>query len=261
MKRREFIGQAGALGLGLPLLASSSPGKEATEKTAPGLTKKNLEGVKKQIDVRPDPQASDKEWAAYLMKNWDGTGLLKGLPEHQKPTVVLALENQRLWNEGSPYNDVAATIHMGQFKRVSIPLIRRIVPKLEYPNIRSGLHAKTPSLLYVPYEKHNFNKLWLKSPLAKFVQCQEWGRGIHELLTHFHSLSQEGEDCAELVDFLVEDIQGKIDYDIKYGRDGLPFYFYCFGLVSVEGGGSFGPFCNPIRPQMVLFYEWGRKNE
>jgi len=256
MKRREFIGKAGALGVGLPLLASSLPEEKKVDpsETLPGfLTKKNLEEVKKQTNVRPDPQASDEEWAAYLMKNWEGTGLLNELPEDQKPTVVLALENQRLWNEGSPYNDVAGT-YIGQFKRVSIPLIRRVVPKLEYSNIRSGLHAKNPSFLRVPYYKHGFNKLWLKGPLAQFVRSQEYGRG------NTHNLSKEGEDCAELVDFLVEDIQGKIESDIKYGKDGLPFYFYCFGLIAVEGGvSSSGPFYNPIRPQMVFFYEWGEK--
>jgi len=253
MDRREFLKSSTVAAASLPLLASSSPGKEAIEKASsslPGfLTKENFEEVKKQIDVRPNTQATDEEWAAYLIRQWERTGLLKELPEEQKPTVVLALENQRVWNQGSEYR----ISNIAQFKRISIPLIRRLVPRLmEQMPTRSSFYAKAPMMLYVPRSKHRFNGVWNKTSWELFMQYQAWGRG------ECHNLDKEAEEVGELADHIMDDVNWIFESH-NLGRIGEPdtFYFYCFGMIPVVGGLSSNGYCDgAVRPQMVLFYEW-----
>lgn len=57
---------------------------------------------------------------------WSDTGLLKGLNDKDvRSTTAVLLENQRLFNEvATDTSDIA------QFKRISIPLVRRIYPHL-----------------------------------------------------------------------------------------------------------------------------------
>ena len=64
--------------------------------------------------------------ANELENVWTETGLLEGLNDSylRKCTSVL-LENQRLVNEVS-----TDTSDIAQFKRISIPLVRRIYPQL-----------------------------------------------------------------------------------------------------------------------------------
>lgn len=59
-----------------------------------------------------------------LVSRWGTTGILNGItdPNIRSATAVL-LENQRLINEVS-----TDTSDVAQFKRISIPLVRRIYP-------------------------------------------------------------------------------------------------------------------------------------
>src|SRR4051812_21770036 len=64
--------------------------------------------------------------AREIERRWEATKLLKGLDDRfvRSATAVL-LENQRLMNEVS-----TDTGDVAQFKRISIPLVRRIYPQL-----------------------------------------------------------------------------------------------------------------------------------
>ena len=64
--------------------------------------------------------------AAVLENRWSQTGLLEGLDsKYDRHCTAVLLENQRLMNEVS-----TDTSDIAQFKRISIPLIRRIYPQL-----------------------------------------------------------------------------------------------------------------------------------
>jgi hypothetical protein len=64
--------------------------------------------------------------AKEVQKKWASTGLLEGLDdEYVRSTTAVILENQRLFNEMS-----TDTSDIAQFKRISIPLVRRIYPQL-----------------------------------------------------------------------------------------------------------------------------------
>lgn len=64
--------------------------------------------------------------AAELETRWGKTGLLEGIDDRfVRQTTAVLLENQRLMNEtATDTGDIA------QFKRISIPLVRRIFPQL-----------------------------------------------------------------------------------------------------------------------------------
>jgi len=252
MKRREFIGKAGVLGVSLPILTLPEEKKANPPKTLP-LTKANLEEVKKQANIRPGLEATDEEWATYLIKQWERTGLLQGLSEEQKPTVVLAMENQRIWNENT------ANTNISQFKRISIPIIRRLVPKLmEHFSICSSIHAKAPQMTYVPrnWTRDNssrkpFKGLWNKTSPELFLQSQAWGRG------QMHNLDVEADETALLAEYVMEDVGEIIRLRNMQRSKKETLCFYCFGLISVAGGLSFNGHVDAgVRPQMVLFYEW-----
>jgi hypothetical protein len=64
--------------------------------------------------------------ARQLENRWDQTGLLDGLKDkYERSCTAVLLENQRLMNEVS-----TDTSDISQFKRISIPLVRRIYPQL-----------------------------------------------------------------------------------------------------------------------------------
>jgi hypothetical protein len=63
--------------------------------------------------------------AAKLEKFWEPSGLLDGLTGHTRKVASVVFENQRLMNEQS-----TDTSDVASFKRISIPLIRRIFPNL-----------------------------------------------------------------------------------------------------------------------------------
>jgi len=64
--------------------------------------------------------------AREVEKKWVSTGLLEGIDDrYVRSTTAVILENQRLYNEmATDTSDIA------QFKRISIPLVRRIYPQL-----------------------------------------------------------------------------------------------------------------------------------
>lgn len=93
--------------------------------------------------------------AANCEAAWSKTGLLEGVDDKwtRKTTAVL-LENQRLFNEqGTDTSDVA------NFKRISIPLVRRIYPQLIANKIVSVMPLLGPAgLVYYLRFRYSSNK-------------------------------------------------------------------------------------------------------
>jgi hypothetical protein len=93
--------------------------------------------------------------ARELESNWSKTGILKGIedPYVRSATAVL-LENQRLINETS-----TDTSDVAQFKRISIPLVRRIYPQLIANKIVSVQPLLGPTgLVYYLRFRYSSNK-------------------------------------------------------------------------------------------------------
>lgn len=71
--------------------------------------------------------------AEEIEKRWKKTGLLDGLipDKDNKATTAVLLENQRLINEQN-----TDTRDLAKFKRITIPLVRRLYPTLDgiYPS-------------------------------------------------------------------------------------------------------------------------------
>ena len=64
--------------------------------------------------------------AKELERRWSQTGLLEGIKDkYERSCTAVLLENQRLMNEVA-----TDTTDIAQFKRISIPLVRRIYPQL-----------------------------------------------------------------------------------------------------------------------------------
>lgn len=98
--------------------------------------------------------------AAYLTEankckaDWAKTGLLEGLGGEDLNMASVLLENQKLWNE-----QVTDTGDVAQFKRISIPLVRRIYPHLIANKIVSVQPLLGPTgLVYYMRFRYSSNK-------------------------------------------------------------------------------------------------------
>lgn len=93
--------------------------------------------------------------ARELEKTWGKTGILEGLNNrYDRSSCAVLLENQRLFNElATDTGDIA------QFKRISIPLIRRIYPQLIANKIVSVQPLLGPTgLVYYLRFRYSSNK-------------------------------------------------------------------------------------------------------
>jgi hypothetical protein len=93
--------------------------------------------------------------AKELENRWAKTGLLKGIDDtHARAATAVLLENQRLINEVS-----TDTADVAQFKRISIPLVRRIYPQLIANKIVSVQPLLGPTgLVYYLRFRYSSNK-------------------------------------------------------------------------------------------------------
>jgi len=93
--------------------------------------------------------------AKELENRWSKTGLLRGIEDtHTRAATAVLLENQRLINEVS-----TDTADVAQFKRISIPLVRRIYPQLIANKIVSVQPLLGPTgLVYYLRFRYSSNK-------------------------------------------------------------------------------------------------------
>ena len=93
--------------------------------------------------------------AKELEKRWGKTGLLENIEDrYVRSATAVLLENQRLINEAS-----TDTGDIAQFKRISIPLVRRIYPQLIANKIVSVQPLLGPTgLVYYLRFRYSSNK-------------------------------------------------------------------------------------------------------
>ena len=93
--------------------------------------------------------------ARELERRWHQTGLLEGIKDkYERSCTAVLLENQRLMNEVS-----TDTGDIAQFKRISIPLVRRIYPQLIANKIVSVQPLLGPTgLVYYMRFRYSSNK-------------------------------------------------------------------------------------------------------
>jgi len=100
--------------------------------------------------------------AKELESRWARTGLLKGIEDtHTRSATAVLLENQRLMLEREKlFNEVSTdTADVAQFKRISIPLVRRIYPQLIANKIVSVQPLLGPTgLVYYLRFRYSSNK-------------------------------------------------------------------------------------------------------
>ena len=65
-----------------------------------------------------------------IFQKWENTNLLNGIDENRKLNIALCLESQRRLNEKTNVDP--------QFKRISVPVVRRVLPNVK-PNFTSEL--------------------------------------------------------------------------------------------------------------------------
>src|SRR4051812_3170284 len=95
--------------------------------------------------------------ARELDAMWSQTGLLEGIGDkHIRGATAVVLENQRLMNLTETSTD---TSDIAQFKRISIPLVRRIYPQLIANKIVSVQPLLGPTgLVYYLRFRYSTNK-------------------------------------------------------------------------------------------------------
>jgi hypothetical protein len=95
-----------------------------------------------------------------MVKMWKTTGLLEGIKnKYDRMATAVVMENQRLFNENA--DNHPDTSDIAQFKRISIPLIRRIIPQL----ITNRIASVQPLLLEsskLSYRYTNANGSWMR---------------------------------------------------------------------------------------------------
>lgn len=112
-----------------------------------------------------------------ILQRWLTTGLLEAIPPERQKYVAVALEQQRLINESCSEYDM----HDSQFKRISIPMVRRlmVMPEL-ISKRRSAANANVTSLCMRPH-----------SLAAKYSRAM-----------HTHDLGKEAVRTAQMVENL-----------------------------------------------------------
>jgi hypothetical protein len=172
-----------------------------------------------------------------LIGRWSKTNFLLGLDEKYQRITALSLECQRLWNEATMDTDSMSS--MSAFKRVSIPIVRRVCGYMHDQQVAgfdTRLESVNPKFQIVPM---GIEFPWHTPLLERFKNIRRQ-----------YNLNAEADRtalfAAELGDLLKENSEKAVAQNQTY-------YFYCIGLVdSVEVGG----FKVPHRRTAVIFYEF-----
>lgn len=134
------------------------------------------------------------------MEKWEKTNLLKKLPDNKKGIVAVLLENQRLYNEM-----ITDTGDVAQFKRISIPLVRRIAPGFLAFELASVQPMLGPTSLAYHFEK---NKIVETDMVARTIKMKAvWTYEACQDLRSQFNLDAE----AELTAILAQEINLEFD--------------------------------------------------
>lgn len=145
-----------------------------------------------------------------LVKRWEKTGLLKGLSGYVAEETALMIENQRLVNE--QFND---TGDIAQFKRISIPLVRRIIPNLAAFKLASVQGMLGPNSKVSYYKKNKLEETDLISTIKKLKAV--WSYEAQQDLRKQHCLDAEAELTAILAQEITLELDRMILTDLRNG--------------------------------------------
>lgn len=149
--------------------------------------------------IRPiDSRLANEE--EHLIKRWDVANLLKGVRAEDKGVVAVMLENQRLHNE-----TCTDTGDIAQFKRISVPLVRRITGGWFASRLVSTQVMLGPTAIGYYANGNMIDSTVLTSKISKFktVWCYE----MQQDLRSQHNLDTE----AQLTAVIAEEISMEFD--------------------------------------------------
>jgi hypothetical protein len=156
-----------------------------------------------------------------LATRWERTGMLKMLSGHAKNVMAVLLENQRLINESSTDSG-----DMAQFKRISIPLVRRVFDPRSFVawdmvSVQVLLGPAGIVVLNRPHEKYAEDicaftkklKLVFPTPIGLFLESDEVPSSID--IRKPHSLDEEAEATAVISVEICEEFCREIINDLR----------------------------------------------
>lgn len=146
----------------------------------------------------------------YCEKKWGDTGMIEGLSGKKRKFVAVMLENQRLYNEIGLYDD-------SRFKRVSIPMVRRIFSGTMLDKLVSVQPMIGPASL-VYYTKEAEEKVQIQSEtvvsrtrkLKAILNCE-----AQQDLRKQHNLDAEAEWCSIIAQEVIMEIEQEVLTDLR----------------------------------------------
>lgn len=217
MNRRDLLIAGVASGLsvaGLEKLTAKEVEPILDDIPAPGIYGE----TRGEVDLSSQINSSEEK---LLVARWEQTRLLEGLDDRAKRICAVLMENQRLWNENTDnYSNEECA-----FKRVSIPLMRRIIPTLvEYPNFDTRLFAKNPEMIPVGWhlnsgQSHNEHHPypWVRTSIQKVKN-----------LRNLRNLDEEAEKTAKFAEFICNTLKVSLDNMATSKK----LYLHCLGWVD-----------------------------
>lgn len=177
--------------------------------------------VKEYDSVKLKQEKLAKEIAKYResvsteakeqVRRWSKTGMLEGIEgDYEKEQMALLLENQRLMNEISTDSG-----DMAQFKRISIPLVRRIFdPKACLVWDLASLQVMTGPTGFAFFNKPEgevFEELAAKTKRIKSL----WEVPVQDNIREQHDLDKEAEMTAVMAYSICDEINEEVIYDLR----------------------------------------------
>lgn len=138
---------------------------------------------------------------------WSKTGMLKGITsDYDAQSIAVLLDSQRQANEVANDNS--------QFKRCSIPLVRRVYPVLVASRIASLQPMISPGCSL--YYEDKYNNVQRGEVAAKGRKFQtHWSPEDDAALGESHSLDAEAAYCAQIAELLAYEIDREVFADLN----------------------------------------------
>ena len=186
-------------------------------------------------------ELTDQKEAGFIVARWEKSGMLQGVDEPAKTQLACLLESQRLHNE--VVSDMLP--YICQFKRISIPLCRRVFTAVS----GAGIEVLSPIL-------HDRKDDPVEAVVAPWCASAPWCKNrLGETFQGYrmqHRLDEEAEAVAK---FAVQ-ITDKIVTYCRVARTDT-FKFFGFGMVETSqyllavDRGSFGV----IVPRVIIYMQ------
>jgi hypothetical protein len=145
-----------------------------------------------------------------ILERWENTGLLQGIAEDLKAEMAFILENQIHHNEHIVDSEF---VNIPQFRRISVPMARRVFPQLE------------------SHKKYNIGAApYLESCLVTDLGVRGiWKPKYQEDIFNGIRLDREAKSTARLA----ETLKVRIDQFIESQAPFKTFNFQCFGTNNL----------------------------